>query len=454
MLPLFYPRFVHFIHCGFVMCKICIDLRFITITPANMKPKKQLHIVALVMLIFFVISFLTNILGPLVPDIIKSFSLSLGMAGFLPFSFFVAYGVMSIPAGILIERYSEKFVLILAFFLAFAGAAIFVFSPTYLISLVSLFTIGLGMAMLQVVINPLLRAAGGEEHFAFYSVLAQIFFGLASFLSPLLYSYLVTNLHTASSNPLLDTLNKVTPEHLKWVSLYWIFALVVLLMILVIWAIKFPKVELKEDERIGTLSTFKELLKNKYTILYFFGTFAYVGTEQGIANWISKFLQIYHGMDPETTGASTVASFWGLMTVGCVLGLLLLKLFDSRKLLCVFVLGAAVSLTAALFGPANVAILAFPMCGFFASVMWSIVISLGLNSVATNHGSLAGILCTGIVGGAVVPLIIGGLSDITGLKAAMFIIYLTLGYLFSMGIWAKPLVNNSVGLKELFKKKE
>ncbi|MFZ8428712.1 hypothetical protein ACO1NA_14395, partial [Staphylococcus aureus] len=85
----------------------------------------------------------------------------------------------SIPAGILIERYSEKFVLILAFFLAFAGAAIFVFSPTYLISLVSLFTIGLGMAMLQVVINPLLRAAGGEEHFAFYSVLAQIFFGLA-----------------------------------------------------------------------------------------------------------------------------------------------------------------------------------------------------------------------------------------------------------------------------------
>ena len=61
-------------------------------------------IVGLVFLIFFVISFLTNILGPLVPDIISAFSLSLTLAGFLPFSFFVAYGVMSIPAGILVER--------------------------------------------------------------------------------------------------------------------------------------------------------------------------------------------------------------------------------------------------------------------------------------------------------------------------------------------------------------
>jgi len=74
--------------------------------------------------------------------------------------------------------------------------------------------------------------------------------------------------------------------------------------------------------------------------------------------------------------------------------------------------------------------------------MWSIVISLGLNSVSTHHGTLAGILCTGIIGGAVIPLVIGALSDWIGLKAAMFLLYITLGYLFSMGLWARPLVNN------------
>lgn len=420
-----------------------------------MKNKRQPVIVALVFLIFFVISFLTNILGPLVPNIIDSFHLSLALAGFLPFSFFVAYGVMSIPAGILIEKFSEKFVLIIAFLLAFIGAATFVFFTSFAIALFSLFIIGLGMAMLQVVINPLLRVAGGEEHFAFNSVLAQLFFGAASFLSPWLYSYLVQNLHTEKSSFLLDTLNKLVPRQLEWVSLYWVFAVVVLLMILVIGAMKIPKVELKEDERIGTSDTFSTLLKNRYTYLFFFGTFMYVGTEQGISNWISKFLQIYHGLKPETVGASAVSWFWGLMTIGCLLGLGLLKLFDSRTLLCVFVAGAVVSLSCGLFGSAHLAVIAFPACGFFLSVMWSIVISLGLNSVAAHHGTFAGILCTGIVGGAVIPLFIGWLTNWFELREAMFVIYLTLAYLFSMGLWAKPLVNNArQSLRELFRSKK
>ncbi len=241
------------------------------------------------------------------------------------------------------------------------------------------------------------------------------------------------------------------------VSLYWIFAVVVLLMIIVIALIKFPKVELKEDEKIGTFANFKELLRNRYTLLSSWAPLPMWGTEQGIANWISKFLQLYHGKSPETVGASAVSWFWGLMTVGCLLGLVLLKLFDSRKVLMIFTAGAMISLTAALFGSAGVAVIAFPLCGFFASVMWSIVISLGLNSVASNHGTFAGILCTGIVGGAVVPLIIGGLSDYIGLKAAMLLLYITLAYLFSMGIWAKPLVNNAVSekpLRDLFKSKK
>src|SRR5829696_2544840 len=144
--------------------------------------KKNLLIVLLIFLIFSVISFLTNILGPLIPDIIQSFDLSIGLAGFLPFSFFVAYGVMSIPAGVLIEKYSEKTVILIGFVLAFFAALLFAVYPKFEIALFSLFSIGIGMAMLQVVINPLLRQAGGEAHFAFNSVLANFFFGAASFL--------------------------------------------------------------------------------------------------------------------------------------------------------------------------------------------------------------------------------------------------------------------------------
>src|SRR4030095_10875686 len=117
--------------------------------------------------------------------------LSLGLPGFLPFSFFVAYGVMSIPAGMLLERYRERAVMVTAFALAFAGSLLFASTPTFAVALASLFLIGIGMTMLQVAINPLLRAAGGEEHFAANSVAAQLVFGAASFLSPFVYSYLV-----------------------------------------------------------------------------------------------------------------------------------------------------------------------------------------------------------------------------------------------------------------------
>src|ERR1700758_2975792 len=147
--------------------------------------------VGVVFLVFFVLSFLTNILGPIIPDIIDSFHVSLGAAAFLPFSFFLAYGVFSIPAGFLIDRFTEKPVMIAAFLAAVTGAVGFAVHPTYAVAVVSLFTIGAGMAMLQVAINPLLRVAGGEEHFAFNSAFAQFVFGAASFLSPRVYSYIV-----------------------------------------------------------------------------------------------------------------------------------------------------------------------------------------------------------------------------------------------------------------------
>ena len=407
--------------------------------------KRNLFIVALIFLIFFVISFLTNILGPLVPDIINSFSLSLTLAGFLPFAFFVAYGVMSIPAGMLVERYKEKRVMLAAFLMALAGALLFASVPRFSVALASLFLIGIGMAMLQVAINPLLRVAGGEEHFAFNSVFAQLVFGLASFLSPMVYSYLVLNLPESSgrSNALLEILRKVVPGELPWVSLYWVFSLITIGMVIVLAVVRLPRVELKEEERAGAWAVYKELFRKKIVILYFLGIFAYVGTEQGVANWISKFLATYHGVDPQTKGASTVSLFWGLMTAGCLLGLVLLKLFDSRRVLIGFAAAAIVTLSCALFGPGPVAIVAFPLMGFCASVMWSIIFSLALNSVDRHHGSFSGILVTGIIGGALVPLVIGWLGDRLGLRSGMLFLYLTLAYILSIGFWARPLITNA-----------
>jgi fucose permease len=414
--------------------------------------KRNYFIVGLIFFIFFVISILTNILGPLIPDFIKGFNLSLTLAAFMPFAFFVAYGVMSIPSGMLVERYQEKTVLLASFMLAFLGSILFASFPHYLVGLISLFLIGTGMAMLQVAINPLLRTAGGEENFAFFSVMAQLIFGGAAYLAPQIYTYLVINIDslTAESDLIIRALAPLVPERLPWISLYWLFTLITLVMIIILKMIKLPKVELKEDERAGAWESYKVLFKNRYVLLYFIGIFVYVGSEQGVANWISKFLETYHNYDPRIVGADTVSYFWGLLALGCLLGLVVLKIWDSRKILIGFSTAAIISLTLALFGSGEVALMAFPAVGFFFSVMWSVIFSLALNSVEKHHGSFSGILCTAIVGGAIIPLIIGSLGDLFGLRFGMTFLYVTLGYTLSIGFWANPLITNAtIGSKKI-----
>jgi len=408
--------------------------------------------VGLVFLVFFVMSLVTNILGPIIPDIIRDFHVSLAAAAFLGFFFFIAYGVMSIPAGFWVEKYSEKPVMITAFVAATLGSLSFALFPSYSVALGSLFVMGAGMATLQVAVNPLLRVSGGEEHFAFNSAFAQLIFGLASFISPRIYSYLVSNLGDpakAQSFP-LRLFSQLTPRDLPWASMYWIFAVATLLMVVLLVFTRFPKVQRKEDESAGSWQMYRELLRKPIVWFFFLSVFAYVGSEQGTANWISEFLAKYHGYDPHTIGAAAVSWFWGLLTAGCFIGMGLLKIFDSRRVLIAFSVLALLCLSAALFGSAQVALYAFPAVGLFASIMWPVLVSLALNSVSEHHGPFAGILSTGIMGGAVAPVIIGRIGDHFGLRAGLCFLYFTFGCVLTVGFWAKPLITNAtVSLKKI-----
>jgi fucose permease len=138
-----------------------------------------------------------------------------------------------------------------------------------------------------------------------------------------------------------------------------------------------------------------------------------------------------------------------MLTVGCLLGLLLLKVMDSRKLLIFATLITIVTIFVAVTGSLEIALIAFPLIGFFISVMWSIIFSLALNSVKNNHGSLSGILCTGIAGGAIVPFLVGWLGELISLRVALFFLVIPLLFILSIGFWANPLVKNkTISLKK------
>lgn len=422
--------------------------------------KKNRGMLIFIMAFWFIISFITNILGPLIPDIIHNFELSdLTMAGFIPTSFFLAYAIMSIPAGMLVDRCGEKLVLFIGLLMPFIGTILFACIPIYPMLLGSCFIIGLGMAMLQTVLNPLQRTVGGEENYAFVAEIAQFVFGGASFLSPLVYTYLIHALnedsYVAGQNGLLDMLAVITPADKPWVSLYWVFAVLLLVMLIGVALSRFPKITLQEDEKAGSKTSYLELFRQKHVWLFFLGIFCYVSTEQGTSIFMSTFLEQYHGVNPQVEGARIISYFWGLMTAGCFVGMILLRLIDSKQLLQYSGVLTILLLLMALFGGRDVSLIAFPAVGFSISMMYSIVFSLALNSVLKYHGSFAGILCSGIVGGALGPLVVSTLADATTLRIGMMSILVFVGYITFIGFWAKPLVSNkTVSLKKWFNRKQ
>ncbi len=196
-----------------------------------MKKNKKWSMLALIMMFWFTISFITNILGPLIPDIIHNFNLSdLAMAGFIPTSFFIAYAIMSVPAGLMIDRFGEKPVLFLGFLMPFIGTTLFACLHTYPHAACLIVHHRLGHGYAANGTKPVATRCRRRRNYAFVAEVAQFVFGIASFLSPLVYTYLIHELnpdiYTRGRNFFIDLLAGITPRPALGIALLGIHAAV------------------------------------------------------------------------------------------------------------------------------------------------------------------------------------------------------------------------------------
>ena len=408
-------------------------------------------IVVYILCVWFVISFVTNLIGPLMPIIIGDFRLESRRSRVSCRSHsFSRTAIVSIPAGMhggepsARRRHCSRRSL-----LNLLGALAIALLPR-----VSrrdrrpCSSSALGMAMLQVVINPLMRTAGGEAHFAFFSVMGQLVFGLASFLSPLAFSALMQNFAegTRPDGGILGPLATLVPASLPWVSFYWAFAAIFVLVI-VDHARHAHSKDRAEGRRASrnTRSLLASCSRDRHVRLFFLGIVAYVGTEQSLANWMSQFLSTYHGMSRRQWRAHRRSRlFWGSDVGGLRARPVVAASCSIRESCSACFPASQWSASRSRFSaPSETrAACAFPLSGFFLSVMFSVIFSLALNSVPRHHGALSGILCTGILGGAVVPLLVGVLGDWFGLRVALTRVFVTVGYILSISFWADPIVRN------------
>lgn len=401
-------------------------------------------------LMFFQIGLLMSIMSVMIPEMIDSFHISYGMASVLPFSFYIALGLCSIPAGIAGEYFHPRKILVVTFAFALAGILIFVIFLSYWTSVFSLFVIGSSVAVIQVTAVPLLRKACGAENLAFHSTLNQLMYGAGAFFSPVIYAWLSAGLlvDKGTQNSLLQAVSSLVPAGFEWVSAYWLFVLLLIILIVIVSLLKFPGDDRNHVGSQERKAIYLELFRNKYVILYFFALVAYASCEQGIAAWMSKFFEDSHGLDPQSEGALILSYYWLMLTIGCSVGMLLLRVFESRKVLAGLTILAISSFFLALHGNTTVSKVAFPMVAAFESIMWPVILALALNSVTKHHEVLSGFMLTASLGGALGPLIVGIAGDSFGLEKALHLLFLPFLFVLSAAFWARPLVKNKTFERE------
>lgn len=406
----------------------------------NSESSGQSYGVALysLMLLFFMMGFITCLNDILIPYLKAIFTLSYAQANLINLCFFGAYFVMSIPSGYIIDRIGYKGSMILGFVIAAIGC--FLFFPAagykvYGLFLAALFILATGITLLQVAGNPYVAVLGKPETASSRLTLTQAFNSVGTTIAPYFGSVLIlSNLPKPITNP--ETID------VGAVQVPYIFIGVALLVIAaVLFLLKLPRINHNDANQTTQTDDRGSALKYPHLVLGAIGIFCYVGAEVAIGSHIVSYLESPEimGFDADTAG-KYVSYYWGGAMVGRFIGSYVLQKFQPGKVLAFNALMAAVLLVVSIFTTGSIAMWSLLLIGLMNSLMFATIFTLAVNGLGKYIDQGSGILCTAIVGGAIVPFAYGVMSDVFNLKVAFIlplICYLYIIYYGTKGYKAK-----------------
>ncbi len=345
-----------------------------------------------IFLAFFIMGF-GDAVGTLVGFVTKEYNLSPAVAGLLPFFGFLAFGLFSVPLGILADKRGQKFVLVVFLSLVLVGELIPVISiARYEFVLIPIFFIGLGITALQVVGNPMMRTVSSPGKFSRNLAFAQFIKSIGSNAAP----YIL---------PLVVALG------LAWQSIFTIFALVVAVTLV---SVSLLTVEKESDDGKKSPSSIKSsfaLLKDPYVLMMVLGIFGYVGAEVGLNSWIARHLQIKFSLDLEKMATLGIGFFMTALAIGRLTGSFILNfLAPARFFLYTSILGVAAIL--GMFAPSEPIVLAaIFLAGISFANVFPLIFSILIDSMPERSNELSGLMVMAIVGGAIIPAIMGVIAN-------------------------------------------
>jgi FHS family L-fucose permease-like MFS transporter len=394
---------------------------------------------AVVTTLFFMWGLLTSLNDILVPHLKSIFDLSYTRAMLVQFAFFSAYFLFSLPWSKAVNIVGYQRSMVAGLLTMTVGALLFIpaaSAASYPLFLTALVFLACGITGLQVAANPYVVALGKPQTASSRLDLTQAFNSLGTTIGPKIGGLLIL-----SSAPLaLEQLRQLAPQALQAYRVqtaasvkmpYAVIGAALLLLAVLIGAAKLPNIATTHTEQ----NSDDTIWKHPNLTLAAIGLFAYVGAEVSIGS----FLVNYFGL-PEIQGLSAktaagfVSFYWGGAMIGRFLGAGILRRVKAGYALAFCAIAAATLVTVSMLVDGYAAMWTVLAVGLFNSIMFPTIFSLGMAELGTLTGSGSGLLNMAIVGGAIVPLLVGALADRVGLHHAFIIPVICYLYILYYGL--------------------
>ena len=397
-----------------------------------------------VTVLFFIFGFITNLNMALVPHLRSIFDLPYAWAMLAESAFFLAYFVFSTPTSRLIEMIGYKRTMVVSLFIQVVGCLLFVPAAklvSFPLFLTAVFVVGAGVTALQTSVNPYVAILGPEHSAPIRLTLAQALNSLGGTIAPIIAGHFILTdpAKMATKAAIADT---VRGPYIAIAAGLLILGAAVAFMHLP--AITQTQAFRPAKEGDPVLS--RSIWAYKHTVLGAMGIFLYVGVEVGLASIavnyflsqginsakVAAFFESLGGFGSLITrlfgpwndiviAALLVSLYWFGALIGRLLGSWMLTKFKSNVLLGVFGFAATIMVLVSMFTSGQVAIWSLVLCGFFNSIMFPNIFALGIAGLGPMTSKGSGLIMTAVVGGAVVPALIGWLADKMGIQHAFIV---------------------------------
>src|SRR6516164_7088187 len=383
---------------------------------------------AIVTTLFFMWGFLTCLNDILVPHLKSIFDLNYAEVMLVQFAFFGAYFVFSIPSAKIIDWMGYQRSMVAGLLTMGLGAFLFVPAasvPSFPLFLGALIVLAAGITCLQVAANPYVTVLGKPETASSRLNLTQAFNSLGTFLAPFFGGLLILSAAPKTAEQIRalapDALQAYRLHEAATVKMPYVgLGIALVLLAIVIGSFKLPKIE-HAQHKVGEKVS-DSIWKHPNLVFGAIAIFVYVGAEVSIGSFlVNYFSQPEIGGLTEKVAASFVAFYWGGAMVGRFIGSGLLQKVKTGTLLGICAICAAALVAISMLSSGHLAMWSIILVGFFNSIMFPSIFTLGVAELGPLTGDGSGLLIMAIVGGAIIPLAQGAIADKIGIHHAFFL---------------------------------